>query len=344
MASIDDIKLLSDSEIDKMKLNDLKAALKKMVNDVNPKSEVMKLIEEVRNDRENHSKILQEVRDLRETVNELRQALQTQCVKDGSDPPQAVSKKLLIGDSTLRDIDSRKVQETDLRVTHGATVDQIKTQISQLKDSNKHYEETIIVVGKNDCSNLGAEANVEPVLEAFRQLVNEAIEVCDKLVVSSVTPRQDIENISGTIENVNAGLQVICTEKGVHFIDHTPSFTLNDGSINDGYLLHSGPHLTRSGTNKLVKNLHVKHMGDDVTLPPRWKSANAGGSQNNRSQPRNTHPDWRKRPGQSQRKDLSRCKNCYEPGHNIETCRHGAPVLCRSCGKRGHKDKHCHMF
>ena len=36
-----------------------------------------------------------------------------------------------------------------------------------------------------------------------------------------------------------------------------------------------------------------------------------------------------------------RCWYCYEPGHNYQQFRHGEYVLCRSCGREGHKSKHC---
>ncbi len=42
------------------------------------------------------------------------------------------------------------------------------------------------------------------------------------------------------------------------FVDSSPSFMLGDGSINDGYLLTDGVHLTKPAMNKLAKNLKLK--------------------------------------------------------------------------------------
>ena len=52
-------------------------------------------------------------------------------------------------------------------------------------------------------------------------------------------------------------MRVICEELGANFIDNDPAFYLQDGSINDGYLLPDGVHLTRAATNKIVSNLQL---------------------------------------------------------------------------------------
>ena len=44
---------------------------------------------------------------------------------------------------------------------------------------------------------------------------------------------------------LNAGLKVRCEELGIDFIDNDPSFHLQDSSLNDGFLLANGIHLTR---------------------------------------------------------------------------------------------------
>ena len=46
--------------------------------------------------------------------------------------------------------------------------------------------------------------------------------------------RMKPENIKGTIDAVNAGLQGLCEDEDVSFVNNDPSFHLADGSINDG--------------------------------------------------------------------------------------------------------------
>ena len=60
------------------------------------------------------------------------------------------------------------------------------------------------------------------------------------------------------IDSVNAGLQVICTEENVRFVDNTPIFYLQDNSINDAYYLDDGIHITYKAANKLEQNLQLK--------------------------------------------------------------------------------------
>ena len=45
---------------------------------------------------------------------------------------------------------------------------------------------------------------------------------------------------------------------GVSFINNVRSFYLQDGTVNDGYLLPDGVHLTKPATNKLVANLKLQ--------------------------------------------------------------------------------------
>ncbi len=46
------------------------------------------------------------------------------------------------------------------------------------------------------------------------------------------------------------------------FAESTPSFTLGDGSVNDGYLHRDGVHLTHAAVNRLAKNLRLKKRND----------------------------------------------------------------------------------
>ena len=61
------------------------------------------------------------------------------------------------------------------------------------------------------------------------------------------------------------------TAEGLTLINNEETFKLKDGSINDGYYLHDGTHLTMAGTNRLAKNLKVNLMpgqSKDITKKP----------------------------------------------------------------------------
>ena len=58
-----------------------------------------------------------------------------------------------------------------------------------------------------------------------------------------------------------------CSEKeDVNFVDVTSSFRFADGSINDGYILSDGVHITRSAMNKMAAKLdhQIKDMKQGV--------------------------------------------------------------------------------
>ena len=63
---------------------------------------------------------------------------------------------------------------------------------------------------------------------------------------------------SKRIREFNTALKVACDDLGAEFIDHDLSFHLQDGTINDGYLLSDGVHLSGTTTNKLFSNLKLQ--------------------------------------------------------------------------------------
>ena len=77
-------------------------------------------------------------------------------------------------------------------------------------------------------------------------------------MVSSVCPRQRPLEVTERIGAVNTGLSVLCDEMCVSPINNDRSFYLQDGTVNDGYLLPDGVHLTKPAINKLVANLKLQ--------------------------------------------------------------------------------------
>ena len=113
------------------------------------------------------------------------------------------------------------------------------------------------------------------ILTEFRALIDAAIPKARNVTVSSICPRLKPVGVSEKIKAVNADLQTLCAAKGVNFVDNEPSFSLCDGTINDGYLMRDGVHLTRAAVNKVACNLKL-HAKDptagvckDTTMPSR---------------------------------------------------------------------------
>jgi hypothetical protein len=239
----------------------------------------------------------------------------------------------------------------------------------------------VLVAGTNDLSEVKENTTNSNIISNFTKLLETAKNKAEAVCVSSICPRLDRDAPLETLETLNANIQVLCEEKECSFIDSTASFILNDGSINDGYLIAGkGPTLSAGGTNKLARNLKLQLTNPSSNVAKTTSSRKHGNGppsqRNERSSQRNERPIHRNRshersplrnrsherpsyqnrshdrPDRNERPYLPDqsvihfntrgCYYCNENGHNSENCRHQGPVSCHSCGQRGHKSKH-HM-
>ena len=185
------------------------------------------------------------------------------------------------------------------------------------------------------------------VIDAFASVIDAGKAKASTVTVSSVCPRLKTADTTNTIDAVNAGLVTLCAGKDVIFADSTPSFTLGDGNVNDGYLHRDGVHLTHAAVNRLAKNLRLKKRND------------ASGVCSGERRPQHQHPhpptapshggdaEWttvRHRGRQARQVSGATRASCYfcgEEGHTKDNCRHGRPIQCNTCHRPGHKSKFC---
>ena len=113
----------------------------------------------------------------------------------------------------------------------------------------------ILVVGGNDCDNQSNQQDASELLTCYKDLILSTKEVTVAVTVSSICPWKRSPEVTERISALTAGLRVLCDEMGMTFVNNDPSFHLQDGNLNDGYLLHDGVDLTKPATNKLVANL-----------------------------------------------------------------------------------------
>ena len=79
------------------------------------------------------------------------------------------------------------------------------------------------------------------------------------------------------------------------FVCSIPSFTLSDGSTNDGYLLRDGVHLTKAAMHRVAKNIGLKakdataDVCDDGRVPSKIRRRN-----DDRERRRPPHPSARR--------------------------------------------------
>ena len=263
---------------------------------------------------------------------------------------------LLIGSSLIRNIDKDKLTDTDVICKPGGTIDTVTKELERVKD----YDTITMVVGGNDCDR-EIPVPAAKIVESYHKLIQKACQKANKVTVSSICPRMKSDSTHATINSVNAELLATCTDnEQVTFVDSTPSFMLGDGSVNDGYLLPDGVHLTRPAVNRLAKNLklNAKSQAEGVYKDQPRKTVTK--TKNTKPQLTKQHNDWQVVSNKRQQRqpttqyntrnesrrttnnyETERCTFCYETGHNSTTCRHGQPVECHHCRYTGHKAKFC---
>ena len=127
----------------------------------------------------------------------------------------------------------------------------------------------MLVKMKEETSKFKLSVNSQ-INELTKKLIQREKQI-QELTTSLTSQTKDLENVTkelGTLRgamtginsqvNVNAGIQVLCGDENVDYVDNNLSFYLKDESINDAYLLDDGIHLTYKGTNRLAQNLNLK--------------------------------------------------------------------------------------
>ena len=315
-------------------------------------------------------KMMAENRELRTKLMEQTQRLNVQAwtaFQKKTEP-----KTLLLGSSLIRDIDSTKLVNTDVTCVRGG---KIKDFVAKVEACDNNYDRTVLVLGGNDCH-----PDTEPntVVDRYRELVHKVKTKSKSTTVSSICPRMLPENVKGTIDAVNAGLQGLCEDEDVSFVNNDPSFHLADGSINDGYIMKDGVHLTYNAVTKLARNLNLRPVDAEKGVLRRktpveqkrtnkdrvkpviveddeeeivdtdatfWKYANTKVRNEQPRAPQRRQDPYRQRyqrtgATDSQTSDHIACQNCGESNHNTKRCKYSYQLTCNECGCLGHKTKH----
>ena len=200
-----------------------------------------------------HDKLLSENAELRKQIADNHQNTSSEQWKQF---PKAHG-TVVLGSSIIRDIDPNKLVATKCVCISGGLIKDVQTELDNFPP-HCQLSRAVLVIGGNDCDNSGAGGDVTDILEQYKDLINTAKSIANSIAVSSVCPRNKSPEVTERISSLNAGLQALCSDLDVEYVNNNPSFYLQDGSLNDGYLLPDNVHLTQAATNRLVANLKLQ--------------------------------------------------------------------------------------
>ena len=135
----------------------------------------------------------------------------------------------------IRDIDQIKWVAPKCVCIYGGHVKDIHRAVDRLSDDRK-LRHIILTVGGNDCDN-GKDKLVMDIVAEYKDLIESSKTIASSVTVANVCPRRKSPEITERIVALNAGLQVLCSDLQVDYVDNNPAFYLQNGSFSDGFLL-----------------------------------------------------------------------------------------------------------
>ena len=163
--------------------------------------------------------------------------LRSKCTKISEDSgikySDAASKTLLIGNSLLRNIESKDSSKIDVSCFSGATFESLN---AELKNIQSEYKKIVIVTGTTDCRD--ANTTTAKINDTAHSLLTEAKKHTQSVIISSVLPRIDSDNpgCQLKIDTVNENIRKLCSDNLCTFVDNDGVFKLSDSSPNDSML------------------------------------------------------------------------------------------------------------
>ena len=180
--------------------------------------QTQKLSESLQEKIREHTQAMNEITNLQCKVSELNTKLSAQSWSSfrGYSSPRTV----LLGSSIVRDISESRLLNTDVTSISGGHINDISNALDK-KPSDEKYDRAILVVGGNDCDPRDATntSSASTIVDNYRRLVKQTKTKAKTVTVSSVCPRIKSKIVKDMISSVNAGLQVMCGEEGVSFVD-----------------------------------------------------------------------------------------------------------------------------
>ena len=247
---------------------------------------------------------------------------------------------LIIGDSMIRDISERGLDNTRVKCIRGGRVANIREELSNLGPDQ--FGSVLLHVGTNDCSS---DAKLKEGIRHYREMIGEiqSNAPSTKVLVSTICPRKDNINNNNRVQNFNVELRNIAREKKCSLVDNDGCFFLQNKDIDSASFNGQGLHLSKAGTRKLIMNFNGIHKIISSRRPA--PASPTRSRRDNSPQDRDRRPSERARRQHRQQmhRDMHRdgCSFCGLLNHSTRECFHRKPVQCHNCHEYGHKSYIC---
>ena len=219
-------------------LNEFKKINNELQNKLEEKNKNLQEVENRQND------LVQTVKEQQQEINSLRSQLQDSGPKPGmNDDPTS---SLLIGNVTLSDVCRHLDTDVEVICLPDASLEDLKVTISK---DNQKYKSIYLVT----CIR-GTESDKER-NQQYQELLDAAKSKCKEVVVSSLLPALEDDDINETIKQLNTLLKGLCQEAGCAFVDNDRNFKYQDGTIIEACFDEEEKHLSEFGIKTLLKNI-----------------------------------------------------------------------------------------
>ncbi|XP_071963312.1 uncharacterized protein [Antedon mediterranea] len=167
------------------------------------------------------------------------------------------NKTLLIGDSIIRDIKERGLNNTKVECIRRGKIKDVKQSLAD-NTISKSFKSIILHVGTNYCASDETFSNsINEYDSLVKQIKTDSPQT--KMVISTVCPRSDDTRNPERVNSLNCGLKKIANTYKCQIIDNDDTFMLRNGSAAKANTNKGGLHLSYHGTRLLLGNIEGVH-------------------------------------------------------------------------------------
>ncbi|WAR01776.1 LOW QUALITY PROTEIN: hypothetical protein MAR_008334, partial [Mya arenaria] len=205
---------------------------------------------------------------------------------------------LLIGDSILKNVNSRGLGNVEIRMIRGGKVNHVGLRLEKWEVDD--LKNVILYIGGNDVSD------GQDLREMYKQMKNgiESVQrrnpYCE-MYVCTICPRADCD-----VSQANKMLAALCEETGAKLINTFNKFVFGDGSSIPEYYNHDGIHLNKKGTSALVRTINTSVKIIRRSTDARSYHSEIGGAVRNTHKPEAAYRTDRERKSAGQRGERTR--------------------------------------